>query len=397
MAERFAAVTPNAPFRVGISGSYGGLNLGDEAILEGIIKELRASVPVEITVFTRDAADTLRRHGVEHAVAVREFLRDDVLPALQPLDLFILGGGGILFDSEVPIYLREVELAHELNVPVMIYGVSAGPLDDPRSQAQVARCFEIAEAATVRDWRAKNLLEYSGVRRDIRVTADPALLIEPEALPERVLQMEGLMNRRRLVGMSVREPGPAAPDLAGMDYHSLLANAADYVVDRLDADIVLVPMERRQHDLQHSYAVLARMRGVHHASVLRGEYSSGELLSLIGHFEFAIGMRLHFLILAALQGVPFVPLPYAPKVTGFVEELGGDPPPFEGLNAGRLIALIDRAWDERDRIRERIAGALPSLQARARENNAIAVELLGRSRALRAERASTSGARGKAS
>jgi polysaccharide pyruvyl transferase WcaK-like protein len=180
--------------------------------------------------------------------------------------------------------------------------------------------------------------------------------------------MEGLTGRRRLVGMSVREPGPAAPDLAGMDYHALLANAADYVVDRLDADVVLVPMERRQHDLQHSHAVLARMRGVHHASVLRGEYSSGQLLSLIGHFEFAIGMRLHFLILAALKGVPFVPLPYAPKVTGFVEELGADPPPFEGLNAGRLIALIDRAWDGRDRIpREDGRGASFGAGARARE------------------------------
>jgi polysaccharide pyruvyl transferase CsaB len=390
-------MAPSAPFRVGISGSYGGWNLGDEAILEGIIKELRASVPVEITVFTRDAADTLRRHRVEHAIAVREFLRDDILPALQPLDLFILGGGGILFDSEVPIYFREVELAHELNVPVMIYGVSAGPLEDPRSQAQVVRCFEIAEAATVRDRRAKNLLEYCGVRREIRITADPALLIEPESLPEHALQMEGLTGRRRLVGMSVREPGPAAPDLAGMDYHALLANAADYVVDRLDADVVLVPMERRQHDLQHSHAVLARMRGVHHASVLRGEYSSGQLLSLIGHFEFAIGMRLHFLILAALKGVPFVPLPYAPKVTGFVEELGADPPPFEGLNAGRLIALIDRAWDGRDRIREKMAAALPSVQARARENNAIAVELLRKSEARRAEIASSPRTRAKAS
>jgi len=378
----------NRVFRVGISGSYGGWNLGDEAILEGIIGELRRSVPAEITVFTRDAADTVRRHAVEHAVAVREFLRDDILPALKPLDLFILGGGGILFDAEVPIYLREVELAHELGVPVMIYAVSAGPLDDSRAQAQVARCFDIAEAATVRDRRAKNLLEYSGVRRDIRVTADPALLIEPEPLPAYALQVEALKNRRRLVGMSVREPGPAAPNLAEMDYHALLANAADYIVDRLDADVVLVPMERRQHDLQHSHAVLARMRGVHHASVLRGEYTAGQLLSLIGHFEFAVGMRLHFLILAALQGVPFVPLPYAPKVLGFVDEFGLDPPKLEGLNAGQLIALIDRAWDQREVIREKIAQTLPALQAKARENNTIAVEVLLRFQGRRPDLAS---------
>jgi polysaccharide pyruvyl transferase CsaB len=366
----------NTISRVGISGSYGGWNMGDEAILQGIIGELRRSMPVEITVFTRDPADTRRRHGVEHAVPVREALRDDVLPALKPLDLLILGGGGILFDAEVPIYHREVELAHELGVPVMVYGVSAGPLNDPVSQAQVRRIFDVAEAATVRDRRAKHLLEYCGVRREVRVTADPALLIEPEALPSHVLEAEGLKRRRRLVGMSVREPGPAAPDLAETDYHSLLANAADYIVDRLDADVVFIPMERRQHNLQHSHAVLARMRGVHHASVLRGEYSVGQLLSLAGHFEFAVGMRLHFLILGALQRVPFVPLPYAPKVVAFVEEFGLEPPQLGGLSAGQLIALIDRAWDSREDMREKIARALPALQAKARENNAIAVQLL---------------------
>ena len=55
-------------FRVGISGSYGGLNLGDEAILKGIVKELRRALPVEITVFSRDAEDTRQRHEVERVV-----------------------------------------------------------------------------------------------------------------------------------------------------------------------------------------------------------------------------------------------------------------------------------------------------------------------------------------
>ena len=33
------------PSRIGISGSYGGMNLGGEAILEGILRRLRATVP----------------------------------------------------------------------------------------------------------------------------------------------------------------------------------------------------------------------------------------------------------------------------------------------------------------------------------------------------------------
>jgi polysaccharide pyruvyl transferase WcaK-like protein len=43
---------------IGSSGSYGGLNLGDEAILQSLITQLRSSVNVEITVFTRNAQDT---------------------------------------------------------------------------------------------------------------------------------------------------------------------------------------------------------------------------------------------------------------------------------------------------------------------------------------------------
>ena len=110
---------------------------------------------------------------------------------------------------------------------------------------------------------------------------------------------------------AVREPGVAAPDIDQNVYHALLANAADFMVDRYDADIVFVPMEPGSLDAQHSHAVIAQMLRAQRATVLKGRYSSSELLSLMGRFDFALGMRLHFLIFAALQGVPFVALPYA--------------------------------------------------------------------------------------
>src|SRR5689334_1978686 len=89
--KRWSAMEPEqAPYRVGISGSYGGMNLGDEAILQCIIAGLRQAAPVEVTVFSRIPEETLRRHRVERAVAVREFARDEILPELARLDLFIL-------------------------------------------------------------------------------------------------------------------------------------------------------------------------------------------------------------------------------------------------------------------------------------------------------------------
>lgn len=71
---------------IGISGSYGGLNLGDEAILTSMIDALRAEVPgAEIVVFSRNAKHTAAHHAVERVVAVREATRNEVAREISGL------------------------------------------------------------------------------------------------------------------------------------------------------------------------------------------------------------------------------------------------------------------------------------------------------------------------
>jgi polysaccharide pyruvyl transferase WcaK-like protein len=259
----------------------------------------------------------------------------------------------------------------------MVYAVGAGPLQKSAAQKAVRECLESASVVTVRERRALQVLEEIGVKREIRVTADPAFLLEPEPLAPEALQREGLDGDKRTIGISVREPGVAAPDIDVTHYHALLANAADYMIDRLDADLVFVPMERNVRDLQQSHQVISQMAYPNRAHVLKGEYTPGQILSLVGQFAFAVGMRMHFLLFAALQGVPFVALPYAGKVLGLLETLEIAMPPMQEVKVGQLIAHIDRSWDMREGIRERATRAVPLLQSRARENNAAAVALLG--------------------
>jgi polysaccharide pyruvyl transferase CsaB len=363
--------------KVGISGSYGGLNLGDEAILHVILAELRRAAPVDVTVFSRDAEDTRRRHKVEQVVEFRGTPRSDAQQIISSLDLFILGGGGILFDGDADMYLREVLLAHAAGTPVMVYAVSVGPLLDAGVRARVRAALDGAAAITVRDRYSRQLLEEIGVQQEILVTADPAVLLSPDSLSlDEILRAEAMDPHARLIGFSVREPGPAAPTLHVEHYHRLLANAADFMVSRLDAEVVFVPLEQRTFDAQHSHAVVGRMTYASRATVLKRRYTPGQLLSLLEHFDFAVGMRLHFLIFSALAGVPFVALPYASKVTGLIEDLRMDPVALDHISAGALIANIDRAWDQRDELRAHTDRALRELQERARANTALAVELL---------------------
>ena len=363
--------TPAKCFRIGISGSYGGMNLGDEAILEGILSQLRASLAAEITVFSANPADTLARHKVEHAICARSLTRKEIAPAIRGLDLLILGGGGILYDRDASAYLREVTLAHEIGIPVFLYAVSAGPLNTRAARLAVREALNASPSTviTVRDRLGYRLLDDIGVTNEIHLTADPAFLLEPESLPVEVLHAEGVEFSRDLVGFSVREPGPAAPDLNPDDYHQMLANAADFMVERFDADVLFVPMETV--DVQHSHAVVAYMRYAERAEILRRRYSPRQILDLMGRFEFAVGMRLHFLIFAALRGTPFAPLPYASKVSGLLEDLRMDTPPLERMGVGQLIGRIDRKWDTRAQIQARIGELVPELKRRAARTNEL--------------------------
>lgn len=361
--------------RIGISGSYGGLNLGDEAILECIVLQIRQSIDAHITVYSRRPEDTEQRHTIDRAVDLEGLTRDEARREIEQLDLFILGGGGILYDADIEVYLRGVALAHEAGVPVMVYAVSAGPLEEESSRALVRDHLSGAAALTVRDSIGKKILEEIGIEREIQVTADPALLLRPQPVTDEDLVREGLDPEKRLIGFSVREPGPAAPDMDVDHYHALLANAADFLVDRLQAHIIFVPMEKKKLDVQHSHAVVAQMKCAEHASVLRGDYSPGQLISLIERMEFAVGMRLHFLIFSALARVPFVALPYSGKVMGLLEDLDMEMPPLKHVNTGRLIASIDRSWDMRERIRDRLSESLPPLQQRARRTHHVLQEL----------------------
>lgn len=363
-------------YRVGITGSYGGCNLGDEAILHSMVAQLRASNDVELTVFTGNVADTLHRHRVERAVRPSGMPRAELVPEIEGLDLLLVGGGGILFDHWLKEHLREAQFALEKGVPVMVYAVGAGPLNDAAVQERLRDVLERSSAVTVRDQRSKHTLEKLGIERDIDVTADPGLLLEAEPVPSDALKREGIDGRKRLVGMSVREPGPAAPDIDVDSYHRLLAASADYMVDRFDAHVVFVPMEPQVQDMQHSHAVIAKMYRPQRATVLKGDYTSGQLLAFVRHFAFAVGMRLHFLVFAALEGVPFVALPYASKVMGFIEDLNMETPPLANLTVGQLLAYIDRSWDRKDALRGLIERGLPSLQERARETDRVAGELL---------------------
>lgn len=354
--------------RIGVLGSYGGFNTGDEAILTCVLSCLRARRPdAHLVVLSRNAEHTLAHHpDADEVVAWEGVSRNHVLDVLPGLELLVLGGGGILYDGEARRYLRLVRAAQIRRVPTFAYAVGAGPLTDAEDRDAVRTVLAEMDDVVVRDEESRLVLEEVGLEREVTVTADPALLLAPEPFAEAMMREEGIPSGARLVGMSVREPGRAAEKLDEGDYHALLADVADFLVRRLDARVVFLPMER--HDVRHAHAVLSHMTAPDQGRILHGDYSPGQVLGFMRHLDVAVGMRLHFVIFAALTGVPVLPLPYSGKVFDFARRLGA--PALVGVareQAGLLLAEVDRLWDEYPQRRADLGARVAELSASARE------------------------------
>ncbi len=361
---------------VGVLGSYGGRNLGDEAILTSLLTDLRARRPdVRVLVFSRNPDHTRGAYPGVDVVGWEGVSRWQTTDAMNRLDALVVGGGGILYNTQARRYLRLAREAQDWGVPVFTYAVGVGPLTEEPDCAIVRAVLAGAADVTVRDEESRLVLEEVGVTQRITVTADPALLLEAEEFPAEALRTEGVPEGRRLVGMSVREPGRAAEHLDVDAYHQLLAQMGDFLVHRLDAQLLFVPMER--DDIRHAHAVLSHMTAVEHCRVLHGNYRPRQLMGLMRHLDLAVGMRLHFLIFAALMGVPFLPLPYAGKVFDFAQQTGA--PALIGVvreAAGPLLAKVDQLWDERPvRMAETLARVAALRERSARTGERLAALL----------------------
>ena len=186
--------TDPAPPDALIIGHYGFKNLGDEAILAGMLSLLRERFPGgRWIVASGDPEDTRLRHGVP---AVDRADVPAVLSEAYRSRMVIVGGGGLLSDqwgfhpeyalsrdaADIPGYLAPALAAAAAGTPVLVWGVGVGPFHDPRSPRWVRALAEAASAFTVRTDRDRSELESLGIA-DAPVVGDPAWLVDRVDLP----------------------------------------------------------------------------------------------------------------------------------------------------------------------------------------------------------------------
>lgn len=303
-----------------ISGYYGFHNAGDDAVLYGIYSSLKKMDPsVEVTVLSNVPAETT---GLFRIPAVNRWNLVEITKEIRGADLVLLGGGTLLQDRTSPrsplYYLGIAGLAKGMGKPVVFYGQGYGPIIHPLSKWMIRLILNRVDMITVRDALSGEEMRAHGVSKvPIHVTADPALTIDPREAD--LKQAERLLHRFKI------NPGQPIAYVSIRDwkgeegFKKELALCADFLT-QAGWQVVFLPMQY-PNDHSPSVDVMSQMKS--RAFFIDEPLNFKEIMSLIAHGTLMIGMRLHALILAAIMGVPFIPLSYDPKIDRFSESMGG--------------------------------------------------------------------------
>lgn len=299
------------PNKIVLSGYYGFDNIGDEAVLYAIISALREYMgDLRITVLSNNPEKTKVLYDVE---AVNRWDIKEVARAIKESDMLVSGGGSLLQDitssKTIPYYLGIIKLAQWYKKKIVFYSQGVGPIKHSYNKWLVKQVLSPIEGLFVRDDHSKEVLEHLGIKKLIRVAADPVLgikLKEPD-----YKYSKGLLGTEKAVGVYIR------PWQNEEEILSSLEKSLKYIINE-GYKIYFIPMYYLQ-DREIAHKLKKRLGD--HAVVIDKMLTLDEVISYTASFEFIIGMRLHSLIMAAALKVPMIGLAYDPKVTAFVKDM----------------------------------------------------------------------------
>ena len=391
-----------------IGGYYGAGNIGDEAILDSIVRELRSQYQnpddLSLIVLSWDPDRTSMTHDVE-SIYWKDI--DALLDAGLKSDLFILGGGGIFHDYwgiDPDTYLKKdfqditafgsvPLLAKLINVPCMIYAVGVGPFRSETAKEHTRIAFERCQVATVRDQESLRYLKETGF--DTLDPKNPPI----EVYPDPVFSLVTLDNDETEVKKYLKENNIPTGKILGIslrywdidqESEDWLSNVAEGISRFLethdDIHCVLIPFHAFEatpftNDVPTLKALAKKLDLPERVYVIEEQLSPRFAQALIKQCQMILGMRFHAIVYGINVATPTVALSYAPKVWSAMEaaDLNAYCNRTISPNPEKLFHQLREVWAKRDAIHSDLMISGEKLKKLSKEHTRIALQQLNQS------------------
>ena len=353
-----------------IWGGYGGVNIGDEAILwalSRLLRKLEPSTPQAVLIRGGATPSALAQYAAWNIEVVSGSLAT-TLRALRTSRL-VVGGGQMVDDSSIgwpvgwsSLFLLINKLFSNKSLVVCI---GAESLKRPLQRFLVRHIYGLAQACTCRDDESTAILRGVGIpERKAWTTRDVVFSLDRSILPQ--WQPSSGNKPIRIAVLIAFDPKRIRETT---ERTSLLIDA----LLRSGAEIILVA-----HDLRPDYDVQALLAlKQQYASVPAVSASSAQtvddVLTLYSQCDAVISGRMHPLILAALAGS--LPIAFGGKAkvrsllaVSSIPSLTTDTPETQAAEALRLL-------DTRPQLLPKIAEVLQGFRSNVESGMARALSL----------------------
>lgn len=286
--------------------------------------------------------------------------------AVEWADLTIVGGGGLLYDSDfanVVNYMSYIEWAHELGKPSIALGVGVQGISTEEGKRYYQRALNRANLVTTRDRESRGILiNLVRISTPIQVCADLSFLLDLRPNRDHAPKDEPTL------GICIRDFSPEFPPRNR--YLGSIFDGLNRVRDRFK--LIFFSFSRDDLGLTRNLHREFENSDFYEYSE---SWSPKDFLSLMNQCDLMVCTRYHAFIFSILLGIPALP----------IIELGGkirwlasliDHIPYscvmDTLTADEFLKKLNDVWRDREKIKANFEKWKPELQARAYRN----VELL---------------------
>lgn len=370
--------------KIHIGGVYYGLhNIGDEAILSSIIDSFKE---YELSISSFGSKWILKESP---NVEIRDIKVDYVKPKFglfispkkklmsnyyklykeeqfyKNVDAYICGGATIL--SDCPWYsLRTVQLACDVDTPVLLWGVGMAELNDDETKRYIKKVLNLRNVKRIftRDQFVRDRLIDLGVNPEkIDVCYDPAIMIEASDiniksyLTESQLELYNDDKPKFVFSLS------GESDVIQRTPLKTIVSAIRTIINKYDANLFLIPTGCGEHckDRDFLKQIDDEVNDTR-ITVISAEFSPQDLVTFLARVDVIISSRLHLNILGACAAVPSIGLVRNTKIIDFATLMNLPYLELEDLKSEEIVEAVDHIFSEKVQKSEYITSVVKKMK-----------------------------------
>jgi polysaccharide pyruvyl transferase WcaK-like protein/peptidoglycan/xylan/chitin deacetylase (PgdA/CDA1 family) len=322
---------PKKKLRCMIFGNFGAMNLGDEAILAGVLQELGSLKDLELNIVSRYPGEIKRLHRKQAISFINLF---KIISEIRKSDFILIAGGGIICKADrgvvglmYQIYMLVVYMLIPKLFNKKVYAVGIGVYENtnPIILKFASFLLKTLDLVTVRDFHSYELLKSSNI--NTKIYKDNSYLMK--LIPKKDLFKDKFIakfynNKKRNIGFAL-----IAPDNAH-DENNLIKNIINYAKkNSSNTDFWFYACDYQgnyYNDLIFSEKVIRSIKDKIGENVncyiVPSSWHPGKFFSSFKLMDSILSIRLHSSIFAYRQNINFLSYAYDLKCISFLKSIG---------------------------------------------------------------------------